>query len=218
MYSAFFDDNFDNRIKMQWLKNLKTILDKPYGQYVITLFALTLFLHQLNIYVFNRIEESNAIGKIDVKIEVPQSEFVTLQPKKPNLDFQCQCKELEITNNESLCSDYASTRGNDQKVISISYFNQEMPKLRKLVEDTYALYPGYFLRIYHNLTEKQSNYPTLCELFCLNDHVDLCHTMKIGHYGDSSKFFAPLWKYAVLADPQVLEAHFRDAENLMLKR
>ena len=138
MYSAFFDDNFDNRIKMQWLKNLKTILDKPYGQYVITLFALTLFLHQLNIYVFNRIEESNAISKIDVKIEVPQSEFVTLQPKEPNLDFQCQCKELEITNNESLCSDYASSRGNDQKVISISYFNQEIPKLRKLVEDTYA--------------------------------------------------------------------------------
>ena len=67
-------------------------------------------------------------------------------------------------------------------------------------------------------SQKQSNYPKLCELFCLNDHVDLCHTMKIGHYGDSSKFFAPLWKYAVLADPQVLEAHFRDAGNLMLKR
>ena len=129
-----------------------------------------------------------------MKIEVPQSEFVTLQPKKSNLDFQCQCKELSITTNESLCSDYASTRGNDQKVISISYFNQEVEKLRKIVEDTYAFYPGYFLRIYHNLTEKQSNYPKLCELFCLNDHVDLCHTMKIGHYGDSSNFFAPLWK------------------------
>jgi hypothetical protein len=93
-----------------------------------------------------------------VKIEVPQSEFVTLQPKKSNLDFQCQCKELSITTNESLCSDYASTRGNDQKVISISYFNQEVEKLRKIVEDTYAFYPGYFLRIYHNLTEKQVGY------------------------------------------------------------
>ena len=93
-----------------------------------------------------------------MKIEVPQSEFVTLQPKKSNLDFQCQCKELSITTNESLCSDYASTRGNDQKVISISYFNQEVEKLRKIVEDTYAFYPGYFLRIYHNLTEKQVGY------------------------------------------------------------
>ena len=52
---------------MQWLKNRKTIeqlLEKPYGQYVITLFVLTLFLHQLNIYVFNRIEESNVIGDV----------------------------------------------------------------------------------------------------------------------------------------------------------
>ena len=52
---------------MQWLKNRKTIeqlLEKPYGQYVITLFVLTLFLHQLNIYVFNRIEESNVIGNV----------------------------------------------------------------------------------------------------------------------------------------------------------
>ena len=66
MYSAFFWWQF-SIIKMQWLKNRKTIeqlLEKPYGQYVITLFVLTLFLHQLNIYVFNRIEESNVIGDV----------------------------------------------------------------------------------------------------------------------------------------------------------
>ena len=66
MYSAFFWWQF-SITKMQWLKNRKTIeqlLEKPYGQYVITLFVLTLFLHQLNIYVFNRIEESNVIGNV----------------------------------------------------------------------------------------------------------------------------------------------------------
>ena len=58
---------------MQWLKNRKTIeqlLEKPYGQYVITLFVLTLFLHQLNIYVFNRIEESNVIGNVQFFLSI----------------------------------------------------------------------------------------------------------------------------------------------------
>ena len=208
---------------MQWRITRKTIeqlLEKPYGQYVVTLFAITLFLHQLNIYVFNHVEtQAEVLNKIEVKIAKPVSEFVTLKPKKSDLDFQCQCKELPFTQNETLCSDYASTRGNEQKVISVSFLNsQNVSKLQQIVENTYQYYPGYFLRIYHNLTEKQENYAHLCDLFCLNDHVDLCHTMKIGRYGDSSKFFYPLWKYAVMADPQVLEAHFRDPGNLMIKR
>ena len=45
--------------------------------------------------------------------------------KDSNLDFQCQCKELLDSSSEktSLCSDYSNSRGDSQKVISVSYYS-----------------------------------------------------------------------------------------------
>ena len=40
----------------------------------------------------------------------------------------------------------------------------------------------------------------------------------IGKYGDSSEFFAPLWKYATMADAYVEEIHFRETSQLLTKR
>ena len=163
-------------------KNFTQILEKPYGRYLVILCTLTIFLHQLNIYVFTHIEQStNEIKdtKISEKVK-KQSEFVTLKPKDSNLDYQCQCKELQIISDQSLCSDYSNSRGNEQKVISVSHLGQDLVNLKRTVEEVYKHYPGYFLRIYHNMTETNEKYQELCDLFCLNDHVDLCHTMKIG--------------------------------------
>ena len=45
--------------------------------------------------------------------------------KDSNLDFQCQCKEQLDSSSEktSLCSDYSNSRGDSQKVISVSYYS-----------------------------------------------------------------------------------------------
>ena len=44
--------------------------------------------------------------------------------KDTNLDFQCQCKELDSSSEKtSLCSDYSNSRGDSQKVISVSYYS-----------------------------------------------------------------------------------------------
>ena len=40
----------------------------------------------------------------------------------------------------------------------------------------------------------------------------------IGNYGDSSEFYAPLWKYATMADAYVDEIHFRESSQLLSKR
>ena len=169
---------------MWWRINHKTftqILEKPYGKYLVILCTLTIFLHQLNIYVFTHIELEQNQNKIE-NLEKPekQSEFVTLKPKNSNFDYQCQCKELQIIQDISLCSDFSNTRGNEQKIISVSHLGQNLDSLKRTVEEVYKHYPGYFLRIYHNMTENNEKYQELCEIFCLNDHVDLCHTMKIG--------------------------------------
>ena len=45
--------------------------------------------------------------------------------KDSKLDFQCQCKELLGLSSEkiSMCSDYSNSRGENQKVISVSYYH-----------------------------------------------------------------------------------------------
>ena len=39
-----------------------------------------------------------------------------------------------------------------------------------------------------------------------------------GKYGDSRKFYAPLWKYAILADPNVQELHFKEVDQILTDR
>ena len=101
--------------------------------------------------------------------------------KDPNLDYDCQCKELQtFISNNSVCSEYTNTRNHNQKVISYSYYegieDQAMKNLDLNSESIHSLYPGYIMRIYHNLTENQK----LCELFCQNEHIDLCNVRKLG--------------------------------------
>ena len=44
------------------------------------------------------------------------------------------------------------------------------------------------------------------------------YVLIIGKYGDSSEFYAPLWKYATMADAYVEEIHFRETSQLLTKR
>ena len=61
------------------------------------------------------------------KSESDKSETKTpaIIDKDSKLDFQCQCKELLGLSSEkiSMCSDYSNSRGENQKVISVSYYH-----------------------------------------------------------------------------------------------
>ena len=55
-----------------------------------------------------------------------------------------------------------------------------MESLKKLVDAVLELYPGYYLRTYHNISEDNPEHKELCHIFCFNDHVDICDTRRLG--------------------------------------
>ena len=61
------------------------------------------------------------------------------------------------------------------------YSTSDFDNLGKLGEAMLDLYPRYFLRIYHNVSEDNPEHRKLCDLFCLNDHIDICDVRKLGN-------------------------------------
>ena len=61
------------------------------------------------------------------------------------------------------------------------YSASDIETLRQLGETVLELYSGYYLRIYHNISEEDSVHQQLCGLFCFNDHIDVCDVRKLGN-------------------------------------
>ena len=199
-------------------KRLEHYSQTNWGQFLILLTTFSLFYHQCHIYfATSKVKESqeDKISIIEENVDI-EEEF-----KDPKLDKECQCKPLQRKAREDenfICSDFASLNraSENQKIISISHFDHSH-NLKEFSETVYALFPGYTLRVYHNVSDPNQHLK-LCDLFCTNPHIDLCNTRKIGKYGDSRGFFAPLWKFATLADPTIEEVHFRLDHQVLTKR
>ena len=61
------------------------------------------------------------------------------------------------------------------------YSASDIETLRQLGETVLELYSGYYLRIYHNISEEDPVHQKLCGLFCFNDHIDVCDVRKLGN-------------------------------------
>ena len=63
------------------------------------------------------------------------------------------------------------------------------------------MYPGWRMRIYHNVTEDDHVFPLLCQLFCSHSHVDTCDTRQLPSEGDlNSKYpVGRMWRFQVTA-------------------
>ncbi len=195
---------------------LEKLQEKRCGRFLLTLVIFSVFFHQLHIFAQYHTNHfgNEAAAENEEKIEVL---------KDPSLDYECQCKTLMGSAGTSpfACSDFTSLNraSSEQRLVSVSYYGQvEVGSLTQLSEAVAKHFPDYLLRIYHNVTQDSQDHAPLCQLFCQNEHIDLCNSGKIGQYGDSSKFFAPLWKYAPMSDPSVLEVHFRDADQVLSSR
>ena len=153
-------------------------------KYTVSFILIIIFLQQFNTFLVNSIKDSinddNEISDKIHQIEADKNQ-VEISNKNPNLDYDCQCKQLEmLRRNNSVCSEYTNARDSNQKIISYSYYegqNDEAKYLESNAETINHLYPGYIMRIYHNFTENQK----LCELFCQNEHIDLCNVRKLGN-------------------------------------
>ena len=155
-------------------------------KYTLSFILIIIFLQQFNTFLVNSIKDStNDVNDSSDKIE--PDKIVEISNKNPNLDYDCQCKQLEmLRRNNSVCSEYTNARDSNQKIISYSYYegqNDEAKYLESNAETINHLYPGYIMRIYHNFTENQK----LCELFCQNEHIDLCNVRKLGNSIEGSR-------------------------------
>lgn len=67
---------------------------------------------------------------------------------------------------------------------SPDYFRY-LGQLHGTAKDIERLYPGWIMRIYHNVTYTDLyGYKELCRLYCENDHVDLCYVHELPGLGE----------------------------------
>lgn len=106
----------------------------------------------------------------------------------------------------SLCSIYATHRGPQQRVISISLFgpkevqrfelSRTLNYLRLLIEDLDTIYPDQFLlRIHHDDTISMTD--IICRIECQYPNVDFCDMKQ--------KLYIPpkIWRFIPAGDPLV---------------
>ena len=57
--------------------------------------------------------------------------------------------------------------------------------LQPLASSAAKLYPGWRMRVYHNVTQgDKPAWTKLCQVYCHNEHVDLCDVHDLPAVGD----------------------------------
>ena len=118
----------------------------------------------------------------------------------------CPCqRELPPANlthvlSDTTCSEHAHARGAGQKVVAFSFFekDEKLALARKQTGDAEnnvngfffkgfqtnidlltKHYPGWVIRIYHDIEESEPLTKMFCEFSCKYDYVDLCNARHI---------------------------------------
>ncbi len=145
--------------------------------------------------------------------------------------FECGCRRRKIIQdgeNDDLgdksgttCGETAFKRGKGQKVLAYTFFSgvgdgkrRYLDGIQMNAEAASRLYPEWFIRVYHNETDVAK----LCRIACSNSNVDLCQVAETPMLGDVRWVMPTLWRFLPLADEQVAEAAFRDADSLLSAR
>ena len=90
-----------------------------------------------------------------------------------------------------------------------------------LAETARRLFPGWRLRIYHNVTSEDTEaLDVFCELHCNYGFIDLCDTRALPSTGDLNAQFpvGRFWRFQVVADPTVEIFGSRDSDSLLSER
>lgn len=137
----------------------------------------------------------------------------------------------------SSCNLYTDHLGSGQDVLSYSYYTPHtinIPEDRHwfrylgLVEDLLktmvSLYPGWRMRIYHNVTTNQADeLAFLCKLYCDYSYLDLCDVRQTPSLADHADLedtvdMGRAWRFVVLGDPTVRMFGVRDLDSYLLER
>ena len=90
-----------------------------------------------------------------------------------------------------------------------------------LAESAQRLFPGWRLRIYHNVTSEDTKALELfCELHCNYSFIDFCDTRDLPIVGDLNAQFpnGMFWRFQPLGDPTVEVFGSRDSDSFLSER
>lgn len=103
---------------------------------------------------------------------------------KSSLNCECvrQVRNRKLT--PSLCDNFSSMRNPGQKIVSYSFYgnsseisiqNRYLGNIQSRAEEIRRLYPDWIMRIYYDLEDNDVFVKEkLCQIWCQNQHVDLC--------------------------------------------
>ncbi|KZS10272.1 uncharacterized protein LOC116936196 [Daphnia magna] len=128
----------------------------------------------------------------------------------------------------SVCSRNADRRGPHQKVIGYSlYGNLSSPifasKYLRYFNETLSkvplAYPGWVVRIYHNLTmDDDEGWKVLENTIDFGDHIDLCNATELIKKLNLADLFAMTWRWLPLLDEMVDILMSRDSDTAVIPR
>ena len=147
-------------------------------------------------------------------------------------------KDLQPTNlkighvryNETTCSQSAFIRGSGQKVIGFSIYgdmNSNHSRAKGYFEgisENLSLisiyYPGWLMRLYHDVEKHDLVMKDLCNLACSNQNLDLCdvHELPGTPMVNATRVFPMDWRWFPTMDPQVDIFASRDLDSRLSAR
>ncbi|XP_046632183.1 uncharacterized protein LOC124311857 [Daphnia pulicaria] len=129
---------------------------------------------------------------------------------------------------KSTCSMAADHRGFHQNVIGYSiygdfsdsnFYGQYLSVFSETLRTIPIRYPGWVVRIYHNITmENVESWTILNNILDLGHHIDLCNATQIIKNRELSDIFAMTWRWLPLLDDMVDSFMSRDTDSLIIHR
>ena len=193
----------------------------------VILFVLVLVWHRQDTAVYSPYVEETV-------------EQTTSQPINYFVSSLCNCDKESSAEEVSQdafdwCGPESSARGKHQKVItyslygnanSTSIFKRYYSLLTNISLTAEKVYPGWIIRIYHNISESDEAYSQLCDVYCRSSNVDLCSlpdlmgrvnsTASIIDAAHIGNLNPRMFRFLVMFDPNVDVFISRDVDILDL--
>ena len=180
------------------------ILFLKYNKYLLVILFLVFSIVNYSVVQYQQIKRTSTDQQsVFVNGEIVQNRLLHMSSslcscrKQIPIDFKFlkYGKNQQSTTAFNWCSKESSIiRGHKQKVITYSLygndtsaFDRYFSLMDNISKKAAQVYPGWTIRIYHNIEEKQNpiGYQVMCKIYCNHENVDLCSINEIAaHLND----------------------------------
>ncbi|GAB6026326.1 hypothetical protein CHUAL_012532 [Chamberlinius hualienensis] len=144
-----------------------------------------------------------------------------------NGQIQCDCDRERVVSEmvvTSTCDAYSSARGENQNVVTFSFYGKLQRAYFIGIEENAKLlkrfYPNWVMRVYHRTDlSVYSTKKKFCRLWCKYDYLDFCDVRYLPSPLFNMSYVNPmLWRAFTLGDPLVDRFVSRDLDSLLSNR